>query len=66
VLAWGYLHYRLILAASATPINDAIDDGLSDSCYGCLGRPRDSANSGGDVATTPNSRDAPHLFGLFA
>jgi len=44
--------------------NDAIGAGLSDSCAGCHGRPRGAAGSGGDVATRPDSRDAPHLFGL--
>jgi Di-haem oxidoreductase, putative peroxidase len=38
--------------------------GLMDSCAGCHGRPRGAAGSGGDVATRPDSRDAPHLFGL--
>jgi Di-haem oxidoreductase, putative peroxidase len=38
--------------------------GLSDSCAGCHGRPRGGAGFGGDVATRPDSRDAPHLFGL--
>jgi hypothetical protein len=38
--------------------------GLMDSCAGCHGRPKGSAGSGGDVATRPDSRDAPHLFGL--
>lgn len=42
----------------------AIGAGLSDSCAGCHARPRGSAGSGGDVATRPDSRDAPHLFGL--
>ena len=42
----------------------AIGAGLSDSCAGCHGRPRGSAGFGGDVATRPDSRDAPHLFGL--
>src|SRR5262249_5689246 len=54
-------------------VNDSIGDintnlalgaGLSDSCAGCHGRPRGSAGSGGDVVTRPDSRDAPHLFGL--
>jgi Di-haem oxidoreductase, putative peroxidase len=45
----------------ATP---GIGAGLSDSCAGCHGRPRGSAGAGGDVATRPDSRDAPHLFGL--
>ena len=38
--------------------------GMADSCAGCHGRPRGSAGFGGDVATRPDSRDAPHLFGL--
>jgi len=42
----------------------AIGAGLSDSCASCHGRPRGSAGVGGDVATRPDSRDAPHLFGL--
>jgi hypothetical protein len=42
----------------------AIGAGLSDSCASCHGRPRGSAGFGGDVATRPDSRDAPHLFGL--
>ncbi len=42
----------------------AIGAGLADSCAACHGRPRGAAGSGGDVATRPDSRDAPHLFGL--
>jgi len=42
----------------------AIGAGLSDSCAGCHSRPRGSAGSGGNVATRPDSRDAPQLFGL--
>jgi hypothetical protein len=42
----------------------AIGAGLSDSCAGCHGRPRGAAGVGGDVVTRPDSRDAPHLFGL--
>ncbi|HKY40093.1 MAG TPA: di-heme oxidoredictase family protein [Polyangiaceae bacterium] len=38
--------------------------GFADSCAACHGRPRGSAGFGGDVATRPDSRDAPHLFGL--
>lgn len=38
--------------------------GFSDSCASCHGRPRGSGGVGGDVATRPDSRDAPHLFGL--
>ena len=44
--------------------NRAIGAGLADSCAACHGRPRGSAGFGGDVATRPESRDAPHLFGL--
>ncbi len=44
--------------------NAAIGAGLSDSCALCHGRPRGSAGVGGNVATRPDSRDAPHLFGL--
>lgn len=44
--------------------DNAIGAGLSDSCALCHGRPRGSAGSGGNVATRPDSRDAPHLFGL--
>ncbi len=42
----------------------AIGAGLSDSCAECHGRPRGSAGFGGNVVTRPDSRDAPHLFGL--
>src|ERR1043166_4591937 len=54
-------------------VNDSIGDintnlalgaGLSDSCAGCHGRPRGAGGFGGDVVTRPDSRDAPHLFGL--
>lgn len=44
--------------------NLAIGAGLSDSCSTCHGRPRGSAGFGGDVVTRPDSRDAPHLFGV--
>jgi len=44
--------------------NAAIGAGMIDSCAGCHGRPRGSAGFGGDVVTRPDSRDAPHLFGL--
>src|SRR5215472_8900214 len=43
---------------------DAIGAGLADSCALCHGRPRGSAGVGGNVVTRPDSRDAPHLFGL--
>jgi hypothetical protein len=49
----GDIHGNLIIGA-----------GLADSCAACHGRPKGSAGVGGDVATRPDSRDAPHLFGL--
>ncbi len=42
----------------------SIGAGLVDSCAGCHGRPRGAAGFGGVVFTRPDSRDAPHLFGL--
>jgi len=42
----------------------AIGAGLTDSCAACHGRPRGSGGTGGNVVTRPDSRDAPHLFGL--
>ena len=42
----------------------ALGAGMVDSCAGCHGRPRGSAGAGGDVATRPDSRDSPHLFGI--
>jgi len=42
----------------------ALGAGLSDSCAACHGRPRGSGGAGGNVVTRPDSRDAPHLFGL--
>jgi len=42
----------------------ALGAGLSDSCASCHGRPRGSAGFGGDVVTRPDSRNAPHLFGI--
>ncbi|MCG8589301.1 MAG: thiol oxidoreductase-like protein [Proteobacteria bacterium] len=44
--------------------NPALGAGLADSCAACHGRPRGAAGFGGDVATKPDSRDSPHLFGL--
>jgi Di-haem oxidoreductase, putative peroxidase len=44
--------------------NPALGGGLTDSCASCHSRPRGSAGFGGNVATRPDSRDAPHLFGL--
>src|SRR6266446_8605519 len=45
-------------------LDASIGAGLADSCAACHGRPRGSAGSGGDVATRPDSRDSPHLFGI--
>jgi hypothetical protein len=45
-------------------LDASIGAGVVDSCAGCHGRPRGSAGFGGDVFTRPDSRDAPHLFGL--
>ncbi|MFT6863672.1 MAG: hypothetical protein ACJAVK_002233 [Akkermansiaceae bacterium] len=45
-------------------LNPGLGAGLSDSCAACHGRPRGSAGFGGVVATRPDSRDSPHLFGL--
>lgn len=42
----------------------ALGAGLADSCALCHGRPRGAAGFGGNVATRPDSRDSPHLFGL--
>src|SRR5687767_8293018 len=42
----------------------SVGTGFADSCAACHGRPRGSAGFGGDVAARPDSRDAPHLFGL--
>jgi di-heme oxidoreductase (putative peroxidase) len=42
----------------------SIGAGLVDSCAGCHARPRGAAGFGSDVQTRPDSRDAPHLFGL--
>lgn len=44
--------------------NPGLGAGLADSCAACHGRPRGAAGFGGAVATRPDSRDAPHLFGL--
>ncbi len=45
-------------------LDPSIGAGVVDSCAGCHARPRGSAGFGGDVFTRPDSRDAPHLFGL--
>jgi len=45
-------------------LDGSIGAGLADSCAACHGRPRGAAGFGGDVFTRPDSRDAPHLFGL--
>jgi hypothetical protein len=55
-----------VTADSIGDITDtrALGAGLADSCAACHGRPRGAAGFGGDVVTFPDSRDAPHLFGL--
>ncbi len=54
-----------IVGGEAPLFTDAsLGAGLADSCAGCHGRPRGSAGFGGNVVTFPDSRDAPHLFGL--
>lgn len=45
-------------------VDGSLGAGLADSCASCHGRPRGAAGFGGDVFTRPDSRDAPHLFGL--
>lgn len=45
-------------------LDGSLGAGLTDSCGGCHGRPRGGAGFGGDVFTRPDSRDAPHLYGL--
>ncbi len=45
-------------------VEAAFGAGLADSCAACHGRPAGSAGFGGNVFTRPDSRDAPHLFGL--
>jgi cytochrome c553 len=45
-------------------VDAAVAAGLADSCAACHGRPFGSAGFGGNVFTRPDSRDAPHLFGL--
>lgn len=42
----------------------SIGAGLTDSCAACHSSPFGSAGSGGHVFTRPETRDAPHLFGL--
>lgn len=45
-------------------VHAALGAGVADSCAGCHSRPFGSAGFGGNVFTRPDSRDAPHLFGL--
>ncbi len=45
-------------------LDPSLGAGFADSCAACHGRPRGAAGFGGGVATRPDSRDAPHLFGL--
>lgn len=42
----------------------SIGAGLTDSCAACHSSPFGSGGSGGHVFTRPDTRDAPHLFGL--
>jgi len=42
----------------------ALGAGLSDSCAACHSSPFGSGGAGGHVFTRPETRDAPHLFGL--
>lgn len=42
----------------------ALGAGFTESCSACHSGPRGSAGFGGAVTTRPDSRDAPHLFGL--
>jgi len=56
---------RVNSSSSGDVVNSrALGAGLTDSCAACHGRPKGSAGFGGDVVTRPDSRDAPHLFGL--
>lgn len=48
----------------STGANASRSAGLADSCASCHGRPRGAAGFGGVVATRPDSRDSPQLFGL--
>lgn len=63
-LPWQGLGPITSLGQGDVANNIAIGAGLSDSCASCHGRPRGSAGVGGDVATRPDSRDSPHLFGI--
>jgi hypothetical protein len=45
-------------------LDASVGAGLADSCASCHGRPFGAAGFGGNVHTRPESRDAPHLFGL--
>jgi hypothetical protein len=54
---------------TADGVGDIMTDGslgagLTDSCAACHSSPFGSAGSGGHVFTRPDTRDAPHLFGL--
>lgn len=45
-------------------LDGSLGAGLTDSCAACHSSPFGSAGSGGHVFTRPDTRDAPHLFGL--
>ncbi len=55
---------RILDGIGPITANPGLGAGLADSCAACHGRPRGAAGFGGDVATRPDSRDTPHLFGL--
>jgi len=55
---------RTLDGVGSIETDGSLGAGLADSCASCHARPRGSAGSGGDVFTRPDSRDAPHLFGL--
>jgi hypothetical protein len=45
-------------------LDGSIGAGLTDSCAACHSSPAGSGGAGGHVFTRPDTRDAPHLFGL--
>ena len=55
---------RQELEGEDVELDQGIVSGLADSCAACHGRPRGAAGSGGTNFSRPDSRDAPHLFGL--
>lgn len=55
---------RVLNGVGDIEANPGLGAGMADSCAACHARPKGSAGFGGDVFTRPDSRDAPHLFGL--